>query len=246
MAPMSVWKLLGILFAILLGLGAILFVRQTYTYYQAIRSGEANPLLDRRLESTVSRLVANRNVSDEDLALLADPKAPSQGPADAPLTIVEFLDYGCPYCRAAFEPVRELALERPGQIRLIIRDFPLEDLHPGATKAAAGARCAQEQGKFWAYHDKLFLADQRSFEESDLFDIAREISLNVSKFTECVGSGRAAELVQADQVVGLRVGVQGTPTFFFNGVKVQGAPDAEALNYIVDEFLSRTANPATP
>lgn len=243
---MSIWKLLGILFAVLLGLGVILFVRQTYLYYEAIRSGAANPALDQRLESTVSRLVANRQVTDEDLAGLADAKAPSQGPADAPLTIVEFLDYGCPYCRAAFEPVRELAVERAGKVRLIIRDFPLDDLHPGATKAAIGARCAQEQGKFWSYHDKLFLLDQRSFEESELFDVAREISLDMSKFTECVGSGRAGALVQADQVAGLRAGVQGTPTFFFNGVKVQGAPDAEALTYIVDQFLARTASSTTP
>lgn len=243
---MSVWKLLGILFAVLLGLGVILFVRQTYIYYGAIRSGAANPALDQRLESTVSRLVANRDVTDEDLAGLNDSKAPSQGPADAALTIVEFIDYGCPYCRAAFEPVRELAVERAGQVRLVIRDFPLDDLHPGATKAAIGARCAQEQGKFWSYHDKLFLLDQRSFQEAELFDIAREISLDISKFTECVGSGRAGALVQADQVAGLRAGVQGTPTFFFNGVKIQGAPDAEALNYIVDQFLARTAASSTP
>lgn len=246
MAPMSVWKLLGILLAVLMGLGLLLFVRQTYTYYRAIRSGEANPTLDQRLESTVSRLVANQDVKPEDLAALADPKAPSQGPSDAPLTIVEFLDYGCPYCRAAFEPVRELATSRPGQIRLIIRDFPLDDLHPGASKAAMGARCAQEQGKFWAYHDKLFLADQRSFVEDDLFGIAREVSLDIAKFTECVGSGRPAALVQADQVIGLRAGVQGTPTFFFNGVKVQGAPDAESLTYLVDQFLARTSSNPSP
>lgn len=242
MPPMSVWKLLGILFAVLLGLGLVLFVRQTYLYYTAMRTGQANPLWEKRLESTVSRLVANRDVKPEDLAALADPKAPSQGPADAPLTIVEFLDYGCPYCRAAFEPIRELAVERAGKVRLVIRDFPLDDLHPGATKAAIGARCAQEQGKFWAYHDKLFLLDQRSFQENELFDIAREISLDMNKFTECVGSGRAGALVQADQVAGLRAGVQGTPTFFFNGVKIQGAPDAETLNYIVDQFLARTAS----
>jgi protein-disulfide isomerase len=243
---MSVWKLLGILFAILLGLGVILFTRQTFIYYQAIRSGAANPALDQRLESTVSRLVANRNVKPEDLATLADPKAPSQGSSSAPMTIVEFVDYSCPYSRAAFESVRELAVERAGQVRLVIRDFPLEDIHPGATKAAVGARCAQEQGKFWAYHDKLFLADQRSFVENDLFDIARETGLDMGKFTECVGSGRAAILVQADQVAGLRVGVEGTPTFFFNGVRVQGAPDRASLNYIVDSFLAKTVSTTTP
>ncbi len=234
---MSVWKLLGILFAILLGIGAVLFARQTILYYQAIQRGEANPFLEERLQSTASRLAANQNVTPEDLAALADPKAPSVGPAEAPVTIVEFLDYGCPFCRQAFEPVRELTVDRQGEVRLIIRDFPLEDLHPGATRASMAARCAQEQGNFWAYHDKLFLLDQRSFDDADLMQVAREVGLNINTFTSCLDSGRTRALVEADLLAGLQAGVQGTPTFFFNGVKVQGAPSAEALNFIVDRFV---------
>lgn len=237
MIPMSVWKVLGILSAVLLGIGAVFFVRQTLIYYDAIQRGEANPFLEERLQSTASRLAANQQVTPEDLAALADPKAPSQGPADAPVTIVEFLDYGCPFCRQAFEPVRELAVERAGEVRLIIRDFPLEDLHPGATKAAMAARCAQEQGNFWAYHDKLFLLDQRSFTDEDLTQVATEIGLNMNAFVTCLDSARTRPLVEADLLAGLKAGVQGTPTFFFNGVKVQGAPSAEALNFIVDRFV---------
>jgi protein-disulfide isomerase len=237
MKPMSVWKVLGILLAVLLGIGAVLFARQTLLYYQAIQRGEANPFLEERLQSSASKLAANRNVTPEDLAVLADARAPSQGPADAPLTIVEFLDYGCPFCRQAFEPVRELTVERAGSVRLVVRDFPLEDLHPGVTKAAMAARCAQEQGNFWAYHDKLFLLDQRSFTDEDLTQIAREIGLNMTTFVTCLDSAQTRPLVEADLLAGLKAGVQGTPTFFFNGVKVQGAPSAEALNYIVDQFL---------
>lgn len=234
---MSVWKVLGILLAVLLGIGAVLFARQTLLYYQAIQRGEANPFLEERLQSSASKLAANRNVTPEDLAVLADARAPSQGPADAPLTIVEFLDYGCPFCRQAFEPVRELTVERAGSVRLVVRDFPLEDLHPGVTKAAMAARCAQEQGNFWAYHDKLFLLDQRSFTDEDLTQIAREIGLNMTTFVACLDSAQTRPLVEADLLAGLKAGVQGTPTFFFNGVKVQGAPSAEALNFIVDQFL---------
>lgn len=243
---MSVWKVLGILCAVLLGLGVVLFARQTYVYYQGIRRGEANPLLELRMESTVSRLVANNKVTPEDLASLADPKAPSQGPSDAPLTIVEFLDYGCPYCRQAFEPVRELASERGGKVRLVIRDFPLEDLHPGTLKASMAARCAQSQGKFWAYHDKLFLADQRSFTVEDLWQFAREVSLDIPTFTDCLESEKTRPLVEADLLAGLRAGVSGTPTFFFNGVKIQGAPSSDALNYLVDQFLAKAMSTSTP
>lgn len=239
---MSVWKLLGILFAVLLGIGAVLFVRESYGYYQGIRSGQANPFLEQRLESTVSRLVANADVKPEDLAALADPKAPSQGPADAPLTIVEFLDYGCPYCREAFEPIREIATERAGHVRLIIRDFPLEDLHPGTLKASMAARCAQSQGKFWTYHDKLFLADQRSFTDEDLLQFAREVSLDIPAFASCMETEKTRPLVEADLLAGLRAGVSGTPTFFFNGVKIQGAPDAKSLNFLVDRFLSQATS----
>ncbi len=234
---MSVWKVLGILFTVLLGIGAIFFVRQTLLYYQAIQRGDANPFLEERLQSSASKLAANQQVSAEDLAALADPKAPAQGSSDARVTIVEFLDYGCPFCRQAFEPVRELAVERSADVRLIIRDFPLEDLHPGATKAAMAARCAQAQGNFWAYHDKLFLLDQRSFTDEDLTQIAREIGLNMTTFVTCLDSAQTRPLVEADLLAGLKAGVQGTPTFFFNGVKVQGAPSAEALNFIVDQFL---------
>lgn len=239
MILMSIWKVLGILFAILLGIGSVLFVRQTILYYQAIQRGDTNPFLEERLQSSASRLAANTQVTPQDLAALADASAPSQGPADAPLTIVEFLDYGCPFCRQTFEPIRELAIERAGSVRLIIRDFPLEDIHPGTTKASMAARCAQEQGNFWAYHDKLFLLDQRSFTDEDLTKVAREVGIDVSSFVVCLDSARTRPLVEADLLAGLKAGIQGTPTFFFNGVKIQGAPSAEALDYIADRFLEK-------
>jgi protein-disulfide isomerase len=163
------------------------------------------------------------------------------GDASATVTIVEFLDYGCPFCRAAFEPVRESVLRHEGSVRLVIRDFPLEDIHPGATKAAVAARCAQEQGKFWAYHDKLFLLDQRSFSDQDLIDVATESGLDLSAFNSCRVSTRAKALVERDLTTGLQVGVTGTPTFFFNRVRIKGAPSAEALEYIIQRFLNGPA-----
>jgi protein-disulfide isomerase len=235
---MSIWKVLGWLFGLLLAIGVILFIRQSYTYYTAIRSGATNPLLEQQLEATISRLSANQSVSNADLDHLVDPAAPSLGDASATVTIVEFLDYGCPYCRAAFEPVRESVLRHEGKVRLVIRDFPLEDIHPGATKAAVAARCAQEQGKFWAYHDKLFLRDQRSFTDEDLVDIATESGLDLSAFNSCRASSRAKALVDRDLTTGLQVGVAGTPTFFFNRVRIKGAPSAEALEFIIQRFLN--------
>jgi len=237
MGPMSVWKTLGLLLGVLILVGSLLFARQTYTYYQAIRSGELNPLLDQQLESSVSHLIANKSVSQADLDLLADPTAPSIGSASPTLTIVEFLDFGCPFCRQAFEPVRERVLAHQENVKLIVRHFPLEDLHPGATHASYAAHCAQEQGKFWPYHDKLYL-NQMSFTDNDLIRFAREVGLDLPAFNACMTAPRTKQVVEHDQAVGLSAGVEGTPTFFFNGVKIQGAPSREALEYLINRFLN--------
>ncbi|HVM91043.1 MAG TPA: thioredoxin domain-containing protein [Verrucomicrobiae bacterium] len=234
---MSVWKTLGLLLAILVLIGVVLFGRQVYVYYSAIRSGQANPLLDQQLESSVSHLIANQHVSPTDLALLADPNAPSIGSASPTLTIVEFLDFECPYCEQAFQPVREGVLAHQDRVKLVVRDFPLEDIHPGATQAAYAGYCAQEQGKFWEYHDKLYL-NQATFTDNDLLNYAKQVGLDLNKFNACLTSERPKQSVAHDQAVGLSAGVEGTPTFFFNGVKIQGAPSAEAFEFLINKFLS--------
>jgi protein-disulfide isomerase len=237
MAPMSVWKTLGLLLAALLLVGVLLFGRQVYVYYSAIQSGQVNPLLDQRLESSVSHMIANQHVSKADLDLLADPSSPSIGSTSPTLTIVEFLDFECPYCEAAFQPVREGVLAHQDKVKLVVRNFPLEDIHPGATHAAYAGYCAQEQGKFWEYHDKLYL-NQTTFTDNDLLNFAKQVGLDLPKFNACIGSDRAKNAVEHDQAVGLSAGVEGTPTFFFNGVKIQGAPSADAFDFLVNKFLS--------
>lgn len=229
------WFLLAL---IMLGLAA--FIWQVAVYYQAIRSGEVSPILLQRLESSVSQLQANKNVTDADLARLANSSAPSMGEVGAPVTIVEFLDYGCPYCRRSFEPVRELVTNRPQDVRLIIRDFPVEELHPGAIAAAIGARCAQEQGKFWAYHDKLFVMDVREFDDAQLSQAAREIGLDEAEWNTCRASEAVLAKIRKDVEDGLSAGVTGTPTFFFNGTRIQGALDRDMLKLLVDTFLKQT------
>ncbi|MEI7512005.1 MAG: thioredoxin domain-containing protein [Candidatus Uhrbacteria bacterium] len=234
---MSVWKTLGLLLGTLILIGGLFFGREVYTYYRAIQSGDANPLLDQRLESSVSHILANKNVSQADLDLLADPTAPSIGSASPTLTIVEFVDFECPYCRQMFEIVRERVMAHQENVKLIIRHFPLEDVHPGATLAAYASHCAQEQGKFWPYHDKLYL-NQATFTENILLNLARESGLDLTAYNSCMSSERTKQVVQHDQSVGLSAGVEGTPTFFFNGVKIQGAPSRETFEYLVNRFLN--------
>jgi protein-disulfide isomerase len=229
------WVLLVL---IAVGLGA--FIWQVVVYYQAIRSGEVSPILLQRLESSVSQMKANQKVTEADLARLANPSSPSMGEPGAPVTIVEFLDYGCPFCRRSFEPVRELISNRPQDVRLIIRDFPVEELHPGAIAAAVGARCAQEQGKFWAYHDKLFLLDVREFDETLLAKAAQEVGLDETEWNACRSSDAILAKIRKDVEDGLAAGVSGTPTFFFNGTRIQGALDRDMLKLLVDTFVKQS------
>ncbi len=221
---------------ILAGVGVFLY--KTVNFYRAFRNGTINTtgLLNRELSSSISRLKANPDVSAEDLKRLAIDSAPSQGPQAAKLTIVEFLDFGCPYCRALMPDLRSIQQKYPTQVRIIYRDFPIEELHPSAMNAALAARCAQAQNKYIEYHDKLFINQDRHT-NADLTTYATELGLNVPKFETCLKNREPEALIRQDMSDGLLVGVSGTPTLFFNGVRIQGAPDKEVLDYIIQEFL---------
>ncbi len=226
--------LLLLVAGIVIGIGS--FAYSVRTYYVAIKSGASNPLLERRLESSVSRLIANANVTPEDLSRLQSVNAPSLGKKDASLTIVEFVDFSCPFTQAAYAPVREVMEQYKDQVHLLVRNFPIEDIHPDAMNAAFAAQCADAQGSYWLYHDKLF-AHREQQTETDLRRYAREIGLDEKKFNDCLSTQQFSSVVQQDLSDGLSAGVQGTPTFFFNGVKVQGALDRDTLELLVKQFL---------
>ena len=226
-----------ILMGLLILAGVGVFLVKTVHFYRAFRNGTVNNnMLNRELSSSISKLKANPDVSVEDLKRLAIDSAPSQGPQHAKLTIVEFLDFGCPYCRALMPDLRSIQQKYQNQVRIIYRDFPIEELHPTAMNAALAARCAQAQGKYLEYHDKLFLNQDRQT-STDFTTYATELGLNVPKFETCIKNREPEALIRQDMSDGLLVGVSGTPTLFFNGVRIQGAPDKEVLEYIIQEFL---------
>ncbi len=167
---------------------------------------------------------------------------PARGPADAPVTIVEFSDYQCPFCKSA-EAIVEQVLERyPSQVRLVFRQFPLDNIHPQARGAAAAALCAQEQGKFWEYHRVLFRESPKLGEE-ELKQYAGEIGLDRAAFDACVADGRHADSVQADVDAGTGIGVAGTPAFFVNGLPLAGARNADQFAVLIDQELERLGLP---
>ncbi len=173
--------------------------------------------------------------------ILMDDVAASLGEADAPVTIIEFTDYQCPYCqRHSLETLPRLLTEmiESGRIRYIVKDFPLESIHPQATDGSIAARCAGEQDAYWQMHDALF-AEQQAWTEAapahnEYFTtMAGELSLDTDAFAACLESGRYDAVVQANLSEGLALGVRGTPTFFIDGYPVTGAQPFELFEYAV-------------
>jgi protein-disulfide isomerase len=161
---------------------------------------------------------------------------PSKGPATAPVTIVEFSDFQCPFC-ARVNPTLQKVKETYGDtVRVVFRDFPLLQIHPQAAKAAEAATCANEQGKFWEMHDRLF-ANQQKLQVADLKQYAVELGLNAESFNQCLDSGKHEAEWKKDLEDGAKYGLSGTPAFFINGRLISGAQPLEAFTEIIDEEL---------
>jgi protein-disulfide isomerase len=145
-----------------------------------------------------------------------------RGPDDAPVTLVEYGDYECPYCGMA-HPIVERARQTLGsQLRFVFRHFPLAEAHPHARLAAQAAEAAGAQGKFWEMHDTLF-EHQDALEPADILGYAESLGLDVARFTSELEAGTYARKVRDDFRSGVRSGVNGTPTFFVNGVRYEGS-----------------------
>jgi len=162
---------------------------------------------------------------------------PARGPADAPVTIVEFSDFQCPYCAQMARILHELDAMYVGKIRLVFRDFPLP-MHKDAAKAAEAAACAGDQGKYWQMHDRLF-AGQKSLTRADLERYAADAGLQTGRFSTCLDGGKHAADWQKDRRDGEQYGVTGTPALFVNGRPVFGAATIQDLRLVIDEELER-------
>jgi protein-disulfide isomerase len=163
---------------------------------------------------------------------------PSRGPANAPVTIVEFSDFQCPFCSRAETVVDDVMKKYDGKVRLVYRDYPLS-FHPNAENAAMASECAQEQGKYWEMHRAMF-ANQSKLAAADLVDTAAGLGMDKDKFKTCLDSGKFRTEVQKDFQDGQKYGVSGTPTFFINGVMIVGARDLDSFAQIIDHELEKT------
>ncbi len=187
--------------------------------------------------------------------------SPYLGPKNAKVTVIEFSDFECPFCGAAMGTQEELIkrfksqnpdweaavpkleeLAKQGKIRLVFKQFPLPadspPFHKFAQEAAEASECANEQGKFWEYHDQLF-ENQEKLGKDLYIEIAGKLGLNKDKFTQCIESNKYKQKVKDELDYGKQIGVSGTPTFFINGLKLVGAQPYSAFKQIIDEELKK-------
>jgi protein-disulfide isomerase len=186
-------------------------------------------------ENPGEQVQISENLTRYDVPLDDDPVL---GPQDAPITVVAFSDYQCPYCKQWHDDAFErLMQEYEGKIRFVFRDFPLNNIHPQAAPAAQAANCANEQGAFWEYHNALF-SYKYDFGEQAYEQYALDLGLDAAALMECLRSGRYAGEVDADLQFAAEFGIRSTPTFFVNGIAVVGAQPYDVFKQIIDLELA--------
>lgn len=163
-----------------------------------------------------------------------------RGPAGAPVTLVEYADYECPYCQQIIPVLQKLEAEYQGKLAFAYKDLPLP-MHPNAQKAAEATRCAEAQGRYWEFHDILYAKKQLDL--AALKGYARELKIDGAKFDQCLDSSEKAEIVRLHSAEAQSLGLQGTPSFFVNGRSVNGAVTYESIRALIDEEL-RSLSPS--
>jgi protein-disulfide isomerase len=213
--------------------------------YEAVRDKIVDALRQRRIAKLRTAYMAKLRSESTIQFRLAPPRAPIsmagtplRGPKAAPVTVVEFADYECPYCQQIQPAIARLESEYKGKLAFAYKDFPL-NIHPNAQKASEAARCAEDQGKYWEFHDKVVV--NKELDVAALKRMARELKLEPQAFDKCLDSSAKADAVKAHMSEGQALGIQGTPSFFVNGRFFTGALSYETLKAIVDEELARTS-----
>jgi len=220
------WGVSIILFSLLILALAINFVLLVSHYKKAIESGEII------VDNVVGKYSEFKNITNnseitinrDELEATSEPSLGSDKPI---MTIVEFSDFNCPYCAIFYPTIKQFVSEYPDQVKVIFRDFPLSGNGP-----ALAANCAFEQGRFWEMHDKLFY-NQEDLSDTVIKNIANDLRLDMDLFNSCYDSQKYQEDIQKDLAIGVKAGVEGTPTIFINGEKFAGVIPQSILEQIL-------------
>jgi len=224
--------ILKIIIAIL-GIGLAAFLALAGNYYFRIKTGKVSSLQFTKSSITVS------NVSKLDANKIMSSKAPYFGAASPELTVVMFGNFSCPYSQKSSTIFRETMIKYKDKAKFVYRDYPMDDIYPGSSYQALAGKCADEQNKFWAFYDKIYRAPK-----SDEKNIAAQIGLDISKFTDCLDKTKYYNDIKNDLTDGFNNGIRGTPTFFFikkgyenEPLKIEGAMTKEIFEKMMEGLL---------
>lgn len=232
--PLSAWRwlpsvlIVTLAFAIGLGTGYITWGRQVSELEDTLAQAEAAAQQQAAAQDQPQQVKRYAVPVDDD---------PAIGPENAPITIIEFSDYECPYCQKWHSEVfANIRRDYQDQVRFVYRDFPLQN-HTNAAPAAEAANCAHEQGAFWEFHDRLF-SGAYGLSSSAYIRYASDLGLDVQAFESCVSSRKYQAEVQADFEYAANLGINSTPTFFLNGIPLVGAQPYEFFKQVIDKELA--------
>lgn len=196
---------------------------------------------DRVFAAFLSRLRKDygfRSMIEPERTTIATQGHPARGAANAVVTIVEFSDFECPYCGGIYPTLRTVEEYYKDTVRVVYRQFPLNNIHPRAQKAAEASLCANDQGKFWQLHDAMF-TDQQRLTVEDLKSKAAALAMNAETFATCLDSGKHAAAIRDSIVEGSKAGVDGTPALFINGRFLAGNQPYGEIEKVIEDELAR-------
>lgn len=206
------------------------------SYYSNVMKISENKKAEKEVveDSYKQKEVSKNSIVNSDIKIVEGDYI--RGRKDAPITIVEFSDFQCPFCSRFHETLSQVMAEYPNDVNWVFRHFPLDKIHPYARQASEATECAGEQGKFWEYNDGLF-ANQKSINPQYLNILANNIGLDAGQFQACLDEGKYSDKVENDFQIGKKNGITGTPGWFINGKLEKGALPYEQLKAMIDNML---------
>jgi protein-disulfide isomerase len=234
-------KRLLLVFVIILIPPLVWFLAQFVYYFREIKSGRGMSVADRKISGAISQTIKQTNVTDADrLRLLPTGNAPELGSKNAKVTIVEFVDYQCPYTKDSSGSIKQVVTSLKDRVRFLIRDFPITELHETAKQSALAASCVLEQGQdiYWKFYDLLFQSQDHQSAD-DLRGMAQLAGVKVLDYDACTKEARYVKKIEQDIQDGIHFGIQGTPVFFVNGYPFQGALDEKTITRILSVMFDQ-------
>jgi len=221
---------------IIIGLVFVVFVGY---YMVQIKQGNADVVLDQLNEDAQFTAIMQQDDSRApntlDIAPFIRTHNPTFGNTEAPLTIVMFIDFECPFCQQAYPTMRQVMDEYGSAVQVRFKHFPLASIHPNATRAAVATTCAQEQGAFWEYYDLIF--ENKLLNNVALSSYAQTLELDMPQFDTCLRTERYMAQIEEDFADGRALSVRGTPTYFLNNQKIEGVVNADQWRALILEQL---------